>query len=146
MLAGVVDRTDVASVSIKLSRFLVGLEAGFLLLPVTLVVLPFGIVLTGISFRDGIIDVGIITLLALFSLFSGWVLTLSFILKGLETMKRLGRFWFFPASLGVLITLLSGLLALVDNQSQLTVLVFGSPTLLVFLHLALEGLFRKVTL
>ena len=131
---------------ILLSRALVAFEASFILLPVTFYSVFFGAVLIGISFRDDSgydLFLAIVVALVLLSLIAGWVLSVGFIFRGVSALKTLGGFWFYLAFLGVVITLCSLPIALFDPDSSLGVFAFGSPALILFLHLLAEKRLRK---
>ena len=129
---------------LTLSRVLLGIEAGIILLPVTLYSLFFGIAMIG-SVLNGSDHLYLIptAFFALLSLLAGWVLIYRFFVKGSGWLEDTGNHWFFLASLGVFIVVLSGISILFFPRSPLSVFIFGCPAAIVFLHLALERQFRR---
>jgi hypothetical protein len=129
---------------LRLSRFLVLLEALLLLLPVTLISLIFGTALIAPVFRGGgDVFMPFVTALSLFSLFFGWLLSFVFVFKPWQTFKQIGGFCLALSSFGMVIALMACVAAIYYPTTQLSALVLGSPATVTFVHLSAEWFLRR---
>lgn len=122
------------------------MEAVLLLVPVTIYSFFFGINMISDHLRPGgQLDVAVVAFLSLLSLVVGWMLTLRFLIKGSQSLQKSHIFWFIVASFGPIIVIISGIIAMFNPQSLLSIFVLGAPAAMVYIHLLLERLLRKNT-
>jgi hypothetical protein len=127
---------------ITISKFLLALEALFLVFPITVL-----FSLWASHFFTAIIEpkawfVALIILLSTMALIAGWRLMLAFWLGGSSSLRRVQPlFWFLAAAGGIAsagIVLLALLNIGHEVRRYVGLLGFGSPLIIPFLHLRLE--------
>jgi hypothetical protein len=128
--------------SISISKFLLALEALFLVFPITVLFSLWASVFFTAMIEPKAWFVMLVILLSSMSLFSGWRLMLAFWLGGSNSLRRVHAAFWFTATAGCIASVLMVLLTLINVGHELRryvgLLGFGLPLIIPFLHLRLE--------
>jgi hypothetical protein len=126
------------------SRALVAFEAVLLLGPVSALFALFGFmfaVMAAEALLSGglrLIELGMagLLLVSCYALVAGWVLAWNFVSFGREGLRSIAAHWWDAAILGVVVIVVSGMLAVAGHA--MPPFWLGAPALIPFTHLALE--------